>query len=122
MLRALHAVKRPVLRRFYGEFLAIVPLFDTDPEFVEVCVVFTLVELLFPRTVVLTMFCEPIDVIVKLGPLPMSMPSLAAFTWPAALASWLCIVLESVALPVELDDPHILPEAAFEPLLDVLCA
>ncbi len=101
-----------------------VPLFDTVPVLLELCVALTLVVLLSPRTVVLTMFCEPIAVIDSPGP-PKSMPCLAAFTWPAELPSCTCMVLESAPeVPFALEEPHILPDELLEldELPDALCA
>lgn len=88
-----------------GPLAEIVPLVVTSPVLLDVCDAFTFVELLLPTIVVLTMLCEPIAVMEKFGPAPTSRPSLAAFTWPAALPSWACRLAESVRFPDE--EPHI---------------
>jgi hypothetical protein len=64
----------------YGGLTTIVPLFDTTPELLEFCVVVTVVALLLPTTVVVTIFCDPIAVIDIPGPPLKRNPSLAAFT------------------------------------------
>lgn len=56
------------------------PLFVTVPELVDVCVAVTVVVLLSPTIVVLTMLCDPIAVIDEPVPLLASKPSRAALT------------------------------------------
>src|SRR5664279_4854443 len=82
-----------------------------------------LVVLLLPITVLLTMFCEPIAVIVIPGPPFNSKPCLAAFTWPAELPSRACMVAESTAFPLGPAEPHILLDELFDGAAElVLCA
>ena len=101
----------------------IVPLFDTLPELLDVWFAFMFVVLLSPIIVLLTMFCEPIAVIVIPGPPFKSKPCFAAATWPAELPSNVCMVAESSAFPLGPVPPHILLEELFDGLPEkVLCA
>lgn len=111
-----------VKRRVYR--VAIEPLFVTVPELVDVWFAVTLVVLLSPTIVVLTMLCEPIAVIDEPVPLPASKPSLAALTWAAEAPSRLCMLLESMP-PTAPAAPHRRPDVPVElvvPVTGVLCA
>ena len=112
-----------VRQKPYCDFVATVPLLETAPVLLDVCVVVTVVALLLPMTVVETMFCEPIAVIDNPLP-PNSRPCLAAATCAAELPSSECILLESSGVPDEPVAPHIRLDELLEldTLPELLCA